>query len=186
MLSINITTQPMKMQFGTQQASLDITNAIAQVQLETPAAKLDIHQSSGELTIDQTPCRYARGIKNMMAFNRDNAQAGRESAVAAVGRIAEDGNRLGRIQSKENVIANMAADSMVPEPAEITWAYVPMPEIHYTPKAPQINLTEGKVTNSSQPGKVQGDYRPAQVNINVAQYPSITMWVSDKKLDTTV
>lgn len=186
MLSINVSTQPIKMEFNSRKASLDLTTTGAELNIVTEAATLEIHQQSGELEIDQTPCRSAYGLRNMPDFVRDCAQAGMNSAVAAVGRIAEEGNRLASIESGENAVANMAADSTVHTPIEITLAYVPLPDIRYTPHAVEITATNSQLTISSHPGSIQGDFRPGRVDINVAQYPSINIWTGENKVNMKV
>jgi len=186
MLSINIATQPIKMQFKSQNATLDQSITRAQLIDQSEGATLEIHQPNGELEIDQTPCRYAYGIKDMPTLVREYAQAGMNSAITGIGRIAEEGERLGSIESGQNAVAAIAADSTVSAPVEITFAYVPLPNIRYTPHAPQISVKDGKVNGHYQPGSVQGDFRPSQINIMVGQYPSITMWTSENKVDMTV
>lgn len=187
MLSINIETQPIKMEFTSQRATLDTTTTSAQLSINTEAATLEIHQPNGELEIDQTPCRAAYGIKNMPDLIRDYGQAGRDGVIAAIGRAVEDGNRLAAsIASGGNVIADMAAERAMDPPIELTIAYVPLPDIRYTPHSPQISVKDGTFDITTQPGSVQGNFKPGQVDINVMQYPSIKMWTSQNAVDMMV
>ncbi len=183
MLILNVATQPIKTEYTTQKASLDSQTTLPKIQIDTQAAKLEIRQPEGKLEIDQTPCRYALGIKNMQDFSRDNAQEGRNSAIEAIGRIVDEGNRLGSIESGENAVVEIAADTNSPPPGELTLAYIPLPDIHFTRNPPQIHATEGKLDINLQRGNVEGDFTPGKVGVNVTQYPSIKMWTSPNKVD---
>lgn len=184
MLSINMTTQPMKVEFNSQRASLNTTTKAAELIIDTEAATWDIQQPSGELDIDSTPCRYAYGIKNMPDLVRDYAQEGINSAVAGVGRVAEEGNRLARIESGENAVVNMAAESTVPASGDLALTYIPLPDIRYTPHRPQCKVNYDKLSITAEPGSVQSDYKPSQLDIQVTQYPSVNIaWTSGQQVD---
>ncbi|MBC8015444.1 MAG: hypothetical protein H7X79_06835 [Sporomusaceae bacterium] len=186
MLILNVATQPIRTEYAIQKSVLNLQTTIPKIEISTEAATLDIRQSLGQLEIDATPCRYARGIKNLADFSRDNAQAGRDAAMEAIGRTAEEGNRLARIESGENAIANMAADTNTVPIPEVVLAHVPLPDISYTPNTPKIEVIDGKLDINFERGTVQGDFQPGAVNINVAQYPSIKMWTTENKVDTMV
>lgn len=186
MLILNVATQPIKTEYAIQEAILNLQTTSPQVQISSEAATLDIRQPHGKLEIDPTPCRYARGIKNLADFSRDNAQAGRNAAMEAIGRTVEEGHRLANIESGENAVAAIAAETnTVPIPQTVL-AYVPPPDIRYTPNPPQISFTAGKVDLTLQRGTVQVDVTPGTVDINITQYPSIKMWTTENKVDMMV
>lgn len=187
MPSINIATQPMKLEYNSQRASLNTTTKRAEVIVDAEAAVWDIQQPSGELDIDPTPCRYAYGLKPMPDLVHDYAQAGMDSAIAGIGRIAEEGDRLARIESGENAIANLSFESTMDPDAELTIAYVPLPNIRYTPHRPEIKLNDRQLNVSFQPAAVQNDYNPGQLDIRVVQYPNVNIeWTNDRKVDMMV
>jgi len=181
MLQLNISTQPIRLDYTIKNAKLNLQSTPTKVQRATTPTTLEIRQPHGELTIDQTPTRYSIGLKNNIDFARDNAALGRQSVMKAIARIAQEGNQYARIESKSNALADIAANSGFSEVPGLTLAHVEAPDIHYQAKPVQFNSTVGKLNVTVQPGKVQGDYQPGSVNIRVTQYPSIQFSTVDIK-----
>lgn len=186
MLRLNIATQPIKVSITSQPARLELRPTAAKLAMQTTSAVVEIHQSRGQLSIDQSPCRASYGIKNWSEFSRDNAAAGKQAALEAVGRIAAEGDRLASIETGENAVAAIARDRMAYDWPEVVIAPIAPPEIYYEPRPPEFNPLPGKVTYSVQPGKVEGDYQPASVDLRVLQYPSIRMWTTEGTWDVLV
>lgn len=99
-----------------------------------------------------------------------------------IGRIAEEGNRMAHIASKEPVFANLAAESSIASPLDITLAPIAAPDIQYRVSPVEVSSTPGKINFTVEPGTVQGDYQPGSVDIRVSQYPSIEMSAVDVKV----
>jgi hypothetical protein len=182
MLQIKISTQPTRLDYTINNAQLNIQTTQPKIQLETTPAAVEIHQPQGELTIDQYPCRYSIGIMNSTDFTRDIAALGRQTAMEAIARTAQEGDQLARIESKSNAIADIAANSTISEVLDITYAYIASPDIHYQANPVEFNPTEGKVDLTLHRGTVQMDYRRGNVDIQVAQYPSIEISTLDVKV----
>lgn len=182
MLRINISTQSIRLDYNMRNAQLNLKSTRPEVQMETTPATLEIHQPRGELTIDMTPCRYSIGLKNNTDFARDNAALGKQTAMDTIARIVQEGTQLAQIESKANALADIAADSTVPEALNITLVRIDAPDIHYQANPVQFNATAGKVNFTVQPGTVQGDYQPGSVDIRVSQYPSIEISTVDVKV----
>jgi len=182
MLQINISTQPIRLDYNVQNAKLNLQSTPAKLQVETIAATLEIHQPRGELTIDSTPSRYSIGLKTNGDFARDNASLGSQSVANAVARIVEEGNQYARIESNSNAFADIAANSSIVQVPGLTLAHIEAPNIHYEANPVQFNPTAGKVNFTVQPGKVEGDFQPGKVDIRVVQYPSIEFSTVDVKV----
>lgn len=182
MLQINISTQPIRLDYTIRNAQLNLQSTRSQVQMETTPATLEISQPHGELTIDQTPCRYSIGLKNIADFALDYAALGRQTAMDAIARIVDEGNQMARIESKSNAIADIVHNSMISEVPEITLGLTAPPNIQYQANPVQFNVTDGKVNFAIQPGTVQGDYQRGSVDIRVTQYPSIEFSTVDVKV----
>lgn len=182
MLQLNITTQPIRLDYNIQNAKLNLQTTPAKVQMETTPAMLEIRQPRGELTIDQYPSRYSIGLKNNADLARDNAALGKQSVRNAIARIVEEGNQYARIESKSNAFADIAAASSFSEVPGITLARIEAPDIRYQANPVQFNSIAGKVNSTLQPGTVQGDYQPGSVDIRVTQYPSIKFSTVDVKV----
>lgn len=182
MLRINITTQPIRMDYKIDNAKLNLQTTQPKVQMETKSATVEIHQPRGELTIDNYPCRYSIGLKNVADFARDNATLGRQTAMETIARIAQEGDQLARIEIKTYAIADIAANSTISEVPDITYARIASPDISYQANPVQFNPTDGNVDLTLQRGTVQGDYIPGSVDVQVTQYPSIEISTVDVKV----
>jgi len=177
MLRINISTQPMRFNYVNKNAQLNLQTTPPKLQMKTTPATLEIRQPRGELTIDQYPCRYSIGLKNNADFSRDNAAFGRQTVMDTIARIALEGNELARI--KGSTYADLAANAMISEVPDITYAYIESPDIHYQANPVQFYPTSGNVDLTIQPGTVQGDYQRGSFNIQITQYPSIEISTVD-------
>ncbi|HZK54262.1 MAG TPA: DUF6470 family protein [Desulfosporosinus sp.] len=182
MLQINISTQPIRLDYNVQDAKLNLQSTPAKLQVETMAATLEIHQPRGELTIDSTPSRYSIGLKNNSDLARDNAALGQQSAVNAVARIVEEGNQYGRIESSSNAFADIAANSSISQAPGLTLAHIDAPNLHYEASPVEFNPTAGKVNFSVQPGILEGNFQSGKVDIRVVQYSSIQFSTVDIKV----
>ena len=182
MLRISISTKPIRLDLTINNAKMNLQTTQPKVQMETTPATVGIRQPQGELTIDSYPCRYSIGIKNLADLARDFAALGRQTAMDTIGRIAQEGDQLARIQIKSNAIADIAANSTVSEVPDITYAYIASPNIYYQANPVQFNPTDGKVDLILNRGTVQGDYQRGNVDIQVSQYPSIEISTVDVKV----
>lgn len=182
MLRINITTWPIRLEYNINNAQLNLRTTKPQVKIKTTPPLLEIRQPSGELTIDSYPCRYAIGLKNIADFARDNAILGKQIALETIGRIAQEGDQMAQIQNKTNAIADIAFSHTITEAPDITYARIPLPNIHYQANPVQLNFTKGKVDLTLQRGTVQGDYQPGSVDIRVIRYPRIEISTVDVKV----
>ncbi len=182
MLRINIATQPTRLEYTINNAKLNLQSTQPKVQLETTPATVEIRQPQGELTIDNYPCRYSIGLRNIADFAEDFAALGRQTVMDTIAQIAQEGDQLARIESKANAIADIAANSTVSEVLDITYAHIASPDIHYQANPVQFNPIDGKVDLTLQRGTVQGDYQRGSVNIQISQYPSIEISAVDVKV----
>lgn len=185
MLVLNISQQPAKISISTTRADMGLTTTRPQLTIETEPATVEISQPKGELEIDWEPFRASYGKKNNIQFARDAADLGRQTAFDTIGRIAQEGNRLMSIESGEDPVPAMAAEVNTQLPTEVIWARLEPPVIHYTAHQPIFKPTPGRVTIELARGTVNMDFRPATVDIRMAQYPSIKMWVTDNSVDTS-
>ena len=184
MLRINISTQPIRLEYTSRNAQTNLESTQSTVQMETTPAKVEISQPRGELTIDQTPCRYSIGLKNIADFAQEYVERGKQTAMDAIARIAQEGNQLARIENKSDAVSDIAFDSNLSDLSEldITWAPIALPDIRYQANPVQLNPIAGKVNYSVQPGTVQGNFQPGSVDIRVTQYPSIEISAVDVKV----
>jgi hypothetical protein len=181
-LQLNISTQPIRLDYTIQNAKLNLQTTPTKVQIETTPATLEIRHPQGELTIDSTPSRYSIGLKNNADFARDNAALGKQAVMNAIARIAQEGAQYARIESNSNAFADIAAASSFSEVPGITLAHIEAPDIRYQANPVQFNPIAGKINSTIQPGTIHGDYQPGSIDIRVTQYPSIKFSTVDVKV----
>ncbi|MHB8073691.1 DUF6470 family protein [Desulfosporosinus fructosivorans] len=180
MLRINISTQPIRLDYSINNAQMNLQTTQPKIQLQTTPAIVEISQPCGELTIDQTSCRYAIGFKNISDLARDVAAEGRQTVMETIGRIAQEGEQMAGTSS--NVLANIAANSTVSKDVEVIYAHIPLPDISYQANPVRFNPIDGNVDLNLHRGTVQQDYRRGSVDIQVTQYPSIEISTVDVKI----
>lgn len=183
MLYLNIQQQYAKIAITTTRPQLNLQTSRPQIEIESEPAKLEIHQGKGELAIDSTPYRYSIGFKNIQDIARDNAREGRQTALETIGRIAQEGDRMARIETKENAIANMAAESTIPVPPELIWAPIAKPDINYRFNPAQIDYIPGKLDINLRRGSVDANLDRGTVDIRIAQYQNVRFWTTENKYD---
>lgn len=186
MLFLNIATQPCKLNLQTTPPQIQLTTTRPVLNIDTEAAKVEIRSSQGKLEIDQYPCRYSIGLKNTSDAIRDNAQAGYQAAIEAIGRISQEGDRMAAIESHEDAIINIDMESLTDEPVEVTLGRIADPEIRYTPQPVEYEPTPAKVNFNLERGTVDNQLRRGTVDISVAQYASVRFWTTEGKPDFDV
>ena len=146
--------------------------------MDSEAAVVEISQPRGRLEIDQYPCRASYGLKNLADRTRDFAEAGRQAALEATAKIAADGDRMAHIETKEDVIVNLAAESNVPEQLEVGIVSVAPPDIRFFLQPPEYQVTPANLSIQYYPGTLDVHYNPGAVNGYMVQYQSIRFWTT--------
>ncbi len=183
MLCLNIRQKPAIVEVSATRAIFEMKATPAQIRIDTQAATVEIHQAPGRLTIDNTPFRASYGIKTAEEFARDNAELGRRTVLATIGRLAQEGDRMAKVESGENAIAALAAEAGSPDPPELTLASLEPPLIRYQAVPVEFNPRPGSVRIDVVPGKVDGRYTPGKVSGTVKQYQSVRFWVTENQYD---
>jgi hypothetical protein len=180
MIQVRVSSQPTRIETSTQAATLTLqSQPPAQLEITSAAAKLEISQPQGTLTIDGYPSRAAIGLKNTTDMLVDFAQYGRQAVQELTAKYVQDGNRLADITNAGSSVGHITAEHNVAQPLDITWAYVPLPDIRYQMNPPEFTVTPGQLTMSAQPVPVQGDYTPGSVDTRVTQYASISITTAE-------
>ena len=174
MIQVRVSTQPTRIETSTQPATLTLNNQPAKLAITSPAAKVEIRQPQGTLTIDNYPSRAAIGLKNSLDMLVDFAHYGQQAVQDLTAKYVQDGNRLADITGG-NSVGQLAVEHSAAPQYDITWAYVPLPDIRYQMNSPKFSVTPGKLDIQAQPVPVRGDYTPGAVDTHVTQYASISI-----------
>lgn len=183
MLCLNISQQYAKIAINTTRPQLNLQTTRPQIDINSQAARLEIRQATGELELDYTPYRYSIGIKNIQDMARDNAREGKQTALETIGRIAQEGDRMARIETKENAIAEMSAEANLPELPELIWVPIEKPDISYKFNPAQIEYIPGNLDINLRRGTVDANLDRGTVDIRIAQYQNVRFWTTENKYD---
>ncbi|WP_312109709.1 DUF6470 family protein [Brevibacillus reuszeri] len=88
----------------------EIKQPQAELNLQQVPAELTIEQARTELNIDSSQARANIGIMTSMQFSDVNASYGREQWLQAIAEKSQEGDRLMKIYSKENAIAEIGRE----------------------------------------------------------------------------
>lgn len=88
----------------------DIKQPKADMNLQQVAAELTIEQAKTELQIDSSQARANIGIMTSMQFSDINASYGREKWLQAIAEKSQEGDRMMKIYTKENAIAEIGRE----------------------------------------------------------------------------
>jgi hypothetical protein len=183
MLRLNIEQTSAKLALNIQAPFLEMSTTQPQIQIETEAATLEIRQPNGVLEIDQYPSRASYGYKNVFDQTRQLAEEARQTVLEMIGRVAQNGDRMARIESGENAIAAISEEESYSPPPQVEITPVARPIIRYHVRAPEFNSTTGRVDVSLQRGTVETHLRWGTVSPRIAQYNSIRMWTTGSRVD---
>jgi len=161
---------------------MDMHTELPKLELHQNQAKVDMHTELPKIQIDQYECFADEGLKNSLDLTKDCAQRAYAQVMSFIAKTADDGDMLSEIESGGNPAADIAKRDAFPEKE---FGYDCIPKV-----SPQISLKEGTVevdpepngqgpTNGVEgtyiPGNVQYNYTPAQVNVYMKQYNSISI-----------
>lgn len=181
MMQVRISSQPTRLSIYTRAATLEQRSQRAQVQITNTPAQQQISQGLGALTIDNYPCRAARGLKNSADFLRDMAQKGMQATQEAISQYVQSGDRLAQISNPANSVAQMVTDRNTSrmQPLSINVGHVPLPDISYRMRPTRIDWTPAQLRYQVQPARVQGNYTPGTVDTQVTQYADLDIQIAD-------
>lgn len=170
-------------------SSMEITTNNAKLELRQKQPKVNIRTELPKVRIDQYEAFASAGRKGIADLAREAAQLGYQSAMDYIGKVADDGDTLARIEDGGNPIIDIAVRDAYPE-HEFGLATMPTarPEITVEGSVNMeaertsegaLNGVEGQYT----PGNVSYNYTPAIVKVYMAQYASINISYQNSKID---
>ncbi|MBB3908589.1 DUF6470 family protein [Anoxybacteroides rupiense] len=154
-------------------------------QIEQPKADLNIKQppatvlmdsKPARLTIDQSKAWSDMGLIGPLASSREFAQEGRQAVLEGISRRAQEGDRLMKIEDKENVIAEMEKEKGIRLYSGLTIKFIPSVhsvKIDYQPSEVNIEVDTNKPIISVNVNRPIHEYTPGKVSGYMIQYPSI-------------
>jgi hypothetical protein len=175
-MGLEIRSVPAKLHVETTRPQLDIKTRRAQLELSHKNIELDIHTEMPRVIIDSDECFDTIGLMDPVDLARKAAQQGMRQALAYIGKVAEDGDRMAELENPVNPIPEIAWRDACPE-HEFVLDFIPKgrPKVTVTGGVRISTKNEGGVRGKYTPGGVSIRYTPAEVKISVAQYASISI-----------
>lgn len=180
---IQIRQQFAKIDINTTPGMLQIRQHKADMQIRQHKGILEIEQSPVKVNIDSYPSRYDRGIKNNADFARDNFNRARAITLEAIAAIANEGDRLMRIEYKGNPIAEIGLEKSTPKPVELTLGWVRKPSFEMVPPRLRIHYVSRKPEISVKLHRPETAFTRGKVEISIRQYGDVEISVKGSSVD---
>ena len=175
---IQMTSQMGKIQIKQTQGEMEIVQPKAEISIEQPQAVLSMQTTKGVLTIDQTQAWEETNLMSPMRLSEKNTQEGKQATLEGTQRRAEQGAQLLDIHLGGNVIQEQAIQNGHPVYKEPQIAYIPSPlsvHIHYEKGQLQMDVETRKPLIDVTVHKPNIHFKRGDVDISVAQYPSLNI-----------
>jgi len=185
-MSLQIRTTPFILGMRSVPGALEIRQPRGEFKMKQQKIKMVVEQELPKVLIDQSRCFAECGIKNPEEMTRDSANLARQRALEYTGRMAEEGDRLARIEQsgpKGSIIGELALERIeLANSAERNIAFIPQsrPEFEVTSSL-SIDWQIEKGFIEYIPRYPQISYRPSQLEIYVQQYGKIEFHYLDEK-----
>lgn len=146
----------------------EIEQRRATLDQQQPAAILEISTTRPQLSVDTTEARAEIDMKSAARRTAEYAQLGRQGVMEGIGRRAQEGQQLLRIENGGNMIADLAKQNATPPPAALGIRFVGnkssiqmsiqpgTTDIRFTPQKPITDVQVNKPIHQYTPGKVTG------------------------------
>lgn len=168
----------------------EIKQPKAEMNLHQEAASISIEQGRTELQIDSSQARANIGIMTPMQFSDSNASYGRQEWLQAIAEKSQEGDRLMRIHTRENAIANIGREKGL---RALEGGYTPPAasldegvDVSIQAKPAVINVKRNGMSMQPVLSPPELSYRPGKVEPYMIQYNSLKIDVVGSQLDRTM
>ncbi|QDS37395.1 DUF6470 family protein [Brevibacillus brevis] len=189
--------QQIRMESTFARIGLDIKKPIqeikqpkAEMNLRQEAASISIEQGRTELQIDSSQARANIGLMTPMQFSDSNASYGRQKWLQAIAEKSQEGDRLMRIHTRENAIANIGREKGL---RALEGGYTPPAassdegvDVSVQTKPAIINVKRNGMSMQPVLSPPELSYTPGKVEPYMIQYNSLKIDVVGSQLDQTM
>lgn len=165
---------------STQNASQTIRQPKSEQSIQQPKAELTIDHQQAFVEIDQSAAWHNLDLKSARVRIAEAADAGKQAVLDGIARHAEEGDTLLHIERNrgKNLFAQQAAANVPMTDIGTkydTGSTPPFQAVSYdvTPARLEVNWQTHAPTIQATTHAPEYTYQPGQVNISMAQYPSL-------------
>lgn len=171
-----------KLQMSTTPSRQEVEQPRADLDIQQPRAVMNITRTPSKLTIDQTEAFADMDIKSIFRRSEEWAAEGKRAIGEGIGRRAEEGSELIKIENGGNAIAEFAKINGSPPAKQFNIGVIPSffsVKIHYQPSELKIDVEPQKAIIEATPHKPIVNYQPGKVHIDMLQYPELKIEVDE-------
>ncbi|MFB7035420.1 DUF6470 family protein [Bacillus altitudinis] len=171
-----------KLQMSTTPSKQEVEQPRAELEIQQPRAVMNIRRTPSKLTIDQTEAFADMDIKSIFRRSEEWAAEGKRAIGEGMGRRAEEGSELIKIENGGNAIAEFAKINGSPPAKQFNIGVIPSffsVKIHYQPSELKIDVEPQKAIIEATPHKPIVNYQPGKVHIDMLQYPELKIEVDE-------
>jgi hypothetical protein len=164
----------------------EIEQPQAEVSIVQPKAELTIERTPGKLTIDQTQAWEDMDLKHIFRRIEEYAQNGYQDWLKGLGRRAQQGNDLMRIENGGNPIKSQANVNSERPAYHFNVGFVPSHfsvKTNYQPGSLNVDWKTNKPEVEVKINKPRHDYTPGVIRGEMKQWPSLKIEVIGLELD---
>lgn len=160
-----------QLQIRTFPARMTMSSEPARVELRSRRGALSIQSNRARLSVDSRQARAEMGAATPELLRQEWMRDCQAAGLRVIGRAAEEGDRMAAIETDENAIVAIAAESgysgldgMTPDEvmAAVNVALVPS-------SRPQIDWQAGDEQVSYVPSRVEASWRPGRLSIEATR-----------------
>ncbi|WP_342508824.1 DUF6470 family protein [Sporosarcina sp. FSL K6-2383] len=173
---LQIQTTPGILSLQTTKPIQEIEQPKATLNQQQPAAILEISTTRSQLSVDTTEARAEIDLKSVFRRSEEYVQLGRQGAMEGIGRRAQEGQEMLRIENGGNIFAELSKRNGTPPPAQLGIRFIGNKsgiQMSIQPGTTDIRFTPQKAINDVQINKPFHQYTPGKVTGVMEQYPSI-------------
>lgn len=172
-MDLRITTQSAQIGINTTQGRYDMSQNQWPMRLRTTEPVLHLQSEDAILYIDQRRCFSEAGLKSSMELSQKYAMKGKQAALRAIARIADEGREMAAIQHKGSAIARIAKrKSRTFSEQRFNVGVVPK-------SRPEITVIQGEVKGSLQTGSVDVSVHNSRPSIHY-QRGDVAIYIKQK------
>ncbi|MEH6937384.1 DUF6470 family protein [Bacillus sp. JJ664] len=146
----------------------EIEQPQADLSIKQPQAEMEIQRVAPTLEMDSYEARADLDLKSVSRRIEDFANEGYQGWLDAIGRMAQQGDRMMKVQQNKNALADIARENgtdpiydtniaFLPRAGSFKMSYDPGSiEINWNIHKPEIEVTPQKAITNYTPGKVTG------------------------------
>lgn len=173
---IRIQSQTAQIQITQTKGKQEIQQPEAELSIQQPPAQVSINTTPSKLEIDQTKAWEDMNLMHIIRRNDQFAQEGMKGLLEGMGRRAEQGTALMKIENGSNPIANQAITNGHIQMKSLGITFIPSHfsvKTSYQPAEVNIDVQTIQPVIDATIRKVEHQYERGSVDISMKQYQQL-------------